>query len=143
MTVFLFSVTDGWSSSTTSLKKPLTPALDDLGERLLGLALLARGRLGDLALLGDDVGGDLVAGEVLRAHRGDLHGRAAGGVGVAAVVLDEHADRGRQVRRTPVHVGDVVAVEVRRRGRARSSRRSYGEALDDVADGAVAQRDAP
>ena len=105
LTVFLESCTDGWSSSTTSLKKPLSRPSMILGERLLGLALLAGGRLGDLALLGDDVGGDLVAGEVLRTHRGDLHRGAAGGVLVVTVVLDEHADGRRQVGGAAVHVG--------------------------------------
>src|SRR5947209_14798245 len=49
------------------LEEPGDAAFDDLRQRLLGLALLARGGLGDLALLRDNVRGDLVAGEVLRA----------------------------------------------------------------------------
>src|SRR4051812_19026661 len=44
------------------LVEPVDPPLDDLRERLLRLALLARGRLGDLALLGDHVSRDVVAG---------------------------------------------------------------------------------
>ena len=56
-----------------------------LGRARLGLALLAGGRLGDVPLVGDDVGRDLLAGEVLRAHRGDLHADGAGGVLVALV----------------------------------------------------------
>src|SRR5690349_15250963 len=55
------------------LEEAVEPALDDLGERALGLALLTSGGLGDLALLGHDVLGDLVAGDVDRTHRGDLH----------------------------------------------------------------------
>ena len=63
-TVFLLSLTDGCSSSTTSLKKPLTRPSTILGSACLGLALLAGGGLGDPALVLDDVGRDLVAGEV-------------------------------------------------------------------------------
>src|SRR3954447_6504224 len=39
------------------LEEAVKPTLDDLGQRTLRLALLACGGLGDLALLGDDVGG--------------------------------------------------------------------------------------
>src|SRR3712207_2037803 len=74
------------------LEEAVEPALDDLRQRALGLALLARGRLGDLPLLGDDVLGDLVAGDVRRTHRGDLHGGAASGGGVVTLELDEDAD---------------------------------------------------
>src|SRR5690606_11210202 len=56
------------------LEEPVDPALDDLGQGLLRLALLAGGGLGDLALLGDDVRGDLVLAHVLRRERGDLLG---------------------------------------------------------------------
>ena len=70
--------TDGCSSSTTSLKKPLTRPSTIFGQRLLGLALLPGGRLGDPALVLDHVGRDVVAGQVLRTHRGDLHRRGRG-----------------------------------------------------------------
>ena len=75
----------------------------------------------------------LVAGEVLRAHRGDLHGGAAGGL-VVAVVLDEHADRRRQVGGALVHVGDDRAVEVGDRPSSIFSPMTDGQALDDLAD---------
>src|SRR5690606_1336720 len=88
------------------------PALGDLGDRLLGLALLARGGLGDGALLLDDVRGDVLAGQELRAHRGDLHRGAASGVRVVTGVFDQHTDGGRQVGGTTVQVDDRVAVEV-------------------------------
>ena len=46
------------------LEEAVDPTLDDLGQRRLGLALLAGGRLGDAPLGLDDVGRDLVAGDV-------------------------------------------------------------------------------
>src|SRR4029079_5464740 len=46
------------------LEEAVEPALGDLGDGLLRLALLAGGRLGDLALVLDHVGRHLVAGEV-------------------------------------------------------------------------------
>src|SRR6478609_3574571 len=58
------------------LEEAVHPTLDDARQRLLRLALLTRGRLGDLALLGQDVLGHVVARHVPRAHRGDLLGRA-------------------------------------------------------------------
>ena len=51
------------------LEEAVDAALDDLGQRRLGLALLAGGRLGDPALGLDGVGRDLVAGDVRRLHR--------------------------------------------------------------------------
>src|SRR5690606_9635373 len=62
------------------LEETVEAPLGDLGDRLLGLALLARGGLGDLALLGDDVGGDVLTREVARTHRCDLHRNTAGDV---------------------------------------------------------------
>src|SRR3989440_8891479 len=90
------------------LEERADAALDDLRQRGLRLALLAGGLLGDAALGGDHVGGYLVAVQVLRAHRGDLH-RHPARVGVArlvalAGVLDQHAHRGRQVGRLAVQV---------------------------------------
>ena len=54
-TVFLLSCTEACSSSTLSLKKPLTRPSTIFGQRLLRLALLAGGRLGDAPLLLDAV----------------------------------------------------------------------------------------
>src|SRR6266704_821174 len=50
------------------------PALDDLGDRLLGLALVPGDPLRDAAFPRDHVGRDLVAGDIQRAHRRDLLG---------------------------------------------------------------------
>src|SRR3954447_5583253 len=86
------------------LEEAVEATLGDLLDRLLGLALLASDGGTDLALLLDDLGGDVVAGEVLRLHRGDLHGRATSGILVAAGVLHEYADGRRQVCCTLVHV---------------------------------------
>ena len=47
------------------------PTLDDLADRLLGLALLLGRLLGDPALGLDRLGRDLLAGQVARASRGD------------------------------------------------------------------------
>src|ERR1044072_9337789 len=55
------------------LVEAVDPALDDLGQRLLGLALLAGGLLRDAPLGRDDLLGDLVPGDVPRLHGGDLH----------------------------------------------------------------------
>src|ERR1700761_2992805 len=54
------------------LVEGVDPAVDDLGDRLLGLALLAGDLLRDPALLLHYVGRDLVPGGVLRAHGRDL-----------------------------------------------------------------------
>src|SRR3954451_20162976 len=98
------------------LEEGVHPALDDLGQRLLGLALLLGGLLGDAALGVDDLGRHLVAGEEARAHGGDLHADAAG-VGVAGLVglagvLHQNAHLRRQVLRLAVQVDGHRAVEV-------------------------------
>src|SRR5215470_1754233 len=93
-------------------EEPVDPALDDLRQGLLGLALLACGLLGDTPLVGDNVLGDLSAGDEPWPHGGDLHGGAAGGLGIGTLVLDEHADSGWQIGGTPMQVGDDRAVEV-------------------------------
>ena len=89
---------------------------DDLGQRLLGLALFLRGLLGDAPLVGDDVGGDVLTGEVLGLERGDLQGDRVGGLlallRVTGGVLDQDTDGRRQVRGTLVQVGLDRAVEV-------------------------------
>src|ERR1700727_2007933 len=54
------------------LEEGVDPAVDDLRDRLLGLALLAGDLLGDPALLLDHVGGHLVTGDVLGRGRRDL-----------------------------------------------------------------------
>src|SRR3954463_10436226 len=52
-------------------------AVDEPWQPLLGFPLLAGRGLGYLALLGHHVGGNLVAGDVARTLRGDLHLGAA------------------------------------------------------------------
>src|SRR4029077_15136447 len=78
------------------LVEPGHATLDDLGHRLLGLALVARGLLGDAALVGDDILGHIVAGEVLGFKRGDLQCDRMRGPGAFSVgtrlVLDQHTD---------------------------------------------------
>src|SRR3954469_8042135 len=54
------------------LEEARQPALDDLGQRRLRLALVLRGLGDDLALTLDDVGRDLVAGEVARVGERDV-----------------------------------------------------------------------
>src|SRR4051812_22421590 len=93
------------------LEEAVDPALDDAGQRALGLALLAGRGLGDAALVLDRVARNLVTVHVQRAHRRDLHGRAARGVDVRAFELDEHADLRGQVAAALVHVRRDLAVE--------------------------------
>ena len=100
----------------------------------------SRASLGDLALLGDDVGRDLVAGEVLRPHRGDLH-RGAARASRVAVVLDEDADGRRQVGGALVQVGHDRAVEVGDLAELDLLADGDREAVDDLADGGVAHGD--
>ena len=76
------------------MKKELTRPSTILADRLLGLALLLGGLLGDAALGLDDLGRDLVAGEVPRAHGGDVHRQAARGVLAATGVLHRDTDAG-------------------------------------------------
>src|SRR5699024_5408583 len=73
-------------------------ALDDLRDGLLGLALVLGGVLGDAALLGDDLLGGLVAREVGRGERSDVHRDVACDLGSGLVGGDQHADlRGRSL----------------------------------------------
>src|SRR6478735_3028320 len=86
------------------LEEAAQATLDDLRQRGLGLALVARGLLGDAALVLDGLGGDLVAREVRRRHRRDvlrdvLRDGLARGVG-----RDDDTDRRRQVARRAVQV---------------------------------------
>src|SRR3954452_3679195 len=55
------------------LEEPRHAAFDDLRQRLLGLSFLAGRGLGDAPLVLDDIGRHVVAGEVLRPQRRDLH----------------------------------------------------------------------
>src|SRR5690606_18161187 len=90
------------------------PALDDLRDRGLGLALLAGHPLVELALLLDDLGGHGVRAEVLGRHGGGVLGDVLGDLGVRLVELDQHADGRRELRVGLVQVGgDVPALQQR------------------------------
>src|ERR1700733_3342448 len=78
------------------LEVGVDPALDDLGNGLLGLALVAGDLLGDPALLLQDVGGHVLARGVERAHRGNLLREITGHFGAGLVELDQDAQGGRQ-----------------------------------------------
>src|SRR5215470_2971095 len=60
------------------LEERAEPPLDDPRDRLLRLALVTGDLLRDPALLLDDVGRHLVAGDVLRTHGRDLLGEVPG-----------------------------------------------------------------
>ena len=98
------------------LEPAVEPALDDLRDRLLGLALGAGDALERGALLVDRRPGHLVAGEVPRLAERDVHGDVVGQLGVAAVELDEHAVDAAAVL--------LVQVGVERRGRRPTSTRT-------------------
>src|SRR5215470_16282885 len=94
------------------LEEGTEPALHDLADRLLGLALVAGDLLRDAPLVLDHVGGHLIAGHVLRPHRRhllrDILARLLG----RRVQLDEHAHGRRQGTVGLVQVtGDVTALE--------------------------------
>ncbi len=94
------------------LEEARDPALDDLGQRLLGLALLARGLLGDAALVLHRLGRDVLAGEELRGEGGDVLRDVLGDLRVLLVQLDQHADLRGQVRAGAVQVGGDEAAGV-------------------------------
>src|SRR5215213_6311292 len=114
-------------------------AVHDPGQHLLGLALLACRRLGDAALVVEQLRRDLVAGGEAGPRGGDVHRDTACGVGVGALVGHQHADRGRQVRGAAVQVerdGAVdrdVALELELLADTR------GQGLHGVLDGALAE----
>src|SRR2546423_342610 len=123
------------------LEEAADPTLDDLWQGGIGLALLAGGLLGDPPLGGDHVLGYLVAAQVLRPHRGHLHGHAPGvrvaGLVRLARILHQDADRRRQV--------SALAVQVHRDRRPAVEDREpvdhdlladlRGELLHDLPDG--------
>src|SRR4051794_18714381 len=89
----------------------IDPTFDDLGDRLLGLALLLGGLLGDAALGLDGLGRHLLAGEVARARGGDVHRQSARRVLAATVVLHRDTDRRGQVGGPLVQVHRGRALE--------------------------------
>src|SRR5437763_3445505 len=96
------------------LEERAQPALDNLGNRLLRLALIPGDLFGDAALVLHDVGRHLVTGYILRPHRRDLLGDVLARLLVRRVQLDEHAHGRRQRSVGAVQVaGDVTAFEQR------------------------------
>src|SRR5690242_9960849 len=91
------------------LEVGVQPAVHDLADGLLRLALVAGDLLGDPALLLHHVGRDLVPGGVERPHRGHLLGQVLGHLGVVLVELDQHAQGRRQGRVAAVQVARHVA----------------------------------
>ena len=71
-------------------EEALDATVDDLLDRLLGLALVASDRLERGALGGDDVVGHVLASEVGRASERDVHGDVVREFGRSAGDLDEH-----------------------------------------------------
>src|SRR5699024_8767600 len=79
------------------LEEAVQPPLDDLRERLLRLVLVAGGLLGDPALVGDLLGRNVLAAEVARGERGDVHRHVAGHSGTGLVAGHQHTDLRGQV----------------------------------------------
>src|SRR5947207_871764 len=108
-------VTDEWLlDEGRVLVEPVQPPLDDLRERLLGFPLVAGELLEHGPLLLDDVGGHIVARDVLRRRRRDVQRDvvrdllgARVGRGDAAQ-LDEDADGSALVLDVLVPVDDAV-----------------------------------
>src|SRR6185312_13148567 len=97
------------------LEEAVHPAIDDLGQRRLRLALGLRDGLGDGPLVRDDLRRHVITRDVLRAHRADLHGSAASSLrrGVA-VTFEGHQDTDlrRQVGGPAVQVsGDLAVID--------------------------------
>src|SRR5882724_5846190 len=91
------------------LEVGVQPAVHDLADGLLRLALVAGDLLGDPALLLHHVSGHVVAVGVERTHRGHLLGQVLGHLGVVLVELDEYAQGRRQGRVAAVQVARHVA----------------------------------
>src|SRR5579859_240386 len=91
------------------LEVGVQPAVHDLRDGLLGLALLAGDLLGDPALLLHHVRGDVLAGGVQRAHGRDLLGQVGGDLAIVLVQLDQDAEGRRQGGVAAVQVGLDVA----------------------------------
>src|SRR5829696_1748012 len=117
------------------LVEGVDPALDDLDDRLLGLALLLRGLLGDAALGLDRLGRDLVAGEEARTRGCDVHRQAARGLLGAAAVLHRDTDGRGQVGGPLVQVGRDVALEDGEPAEHELLADAGGLALDERGDG--------
>src|SRR6516162_7311715 len=118
------------------LEVGVQPALHDLADGLLGLALVARDLLGDPALLLHHVGGDVLARGVQRAHRGDLLGDVCSDLCVGLVELDQDAQRRRQGRVAAVQVAlYVAAVEADEAAELELLLQARARLLDELLDG--------
>src|SRR5690625_978027 len=123
------------------LEEAVHAARDSLRQGGLGLALVARGLLGDTALALHDVRRHVLTGEVLRAVGRDVHRDVAGDLGAGGVGGHEDPDLRRQVLGGAVqvaghlltgHAGDAAQDELlAQRG---------GVLVDQGADGGVAAR---
>src|SRR6516164_9341316 len=117
------------------LEVGVQPAVHDLADGLLGLALVARDLLGDPALLLHYVGGDVLARGVQRAHRGDLLGDVCSDLCVGLVELDQDAQRRRQGRVAAVQVAlDVAAVEASEAAELELLLQARARLLDELLD---------
>src|SRR6478609_2159697 len=97
-------------------------AFHNLGEGSFRLALGLGGLFGDAALGLDELGRNVLTGEVVRGHGGNVHGDVVGGGGggfAFTVDGEQHADLGREV------LGGLVQVGVNRRTL------NAGDAADD------------
>src|SRR4051794_15023375 len=118
-----------------TLEEAVEATLDDLGHRSLRLALGPGRLLGHAALGLDDVAGDVLAGEVPRPHRSDLHRRGARGLGLGTGELHQHPDLRRQVGGLAVQVGRHLAVELRGPAQLQLLADDGGEIGDALLDG--------
>src|SRR5215475_9164629 len=91
------------------LEEGTQPTLDDLADRLLGLAFLAGHLLRDAPLVLDHVAGHLVASDILRPHRGNLLRDILARLLGRHVQLYEHPQGRRQGAVGPVQVAGYIA----------------------------------
>src|SRR6266508_2155635 len=129
------------------LEEPVEPALDDLGNGLLGLALVAGQLLEHRPLLVDDVLRHVVAGRVAGGGRGDVERDVVRNLACLRVGcvdpadLDEDADRAPLVLHVLVAVDHAVgALEARHPTEADVLAQLGAERLDRVGHGAAVER---
>src|SRR6187402_659063 len=116
-------------------------ALDDLGQRRIGLALVAADLLDDAPLVLDLGRRHVVLAQVLRVGERDVLGDAARGLRVVALVGDDDADLRRQVLARAVQVDRVVvAGEAHQPTQLELLADRRGLLLDEAAHGAALGR---